>query len=247
MQDDSHVKFETEHQSDSFLNVLNKQNKAIKKTMEKEDQSRKRNFLDLTIINTDAGKYEFNIHQKNAITNVQIKPHSYVNPALIRGIFKGFVSRSKKLCSEKYLDGELNFLVDMFVENGHDRNHSYSIIRKNKHQVPKYARNIFKLPWIPILGPKKRIELLNTGCRVIFTSAAKLKNILFNNKSKLLPNSYPRVYELSCDYGGEYIGEAKKRVLTRSIEHQEDGMAEKWEELSELSACQNCQNCCYYY
>ena len=53
--------------------------------MEKEDQSRKLNFLDVTIINTGEGKYEFKIHRKNAMTNVQIKPHSYVNPALIRG------------------------------------------------------------------------------------------------------------------------------------------------------------------
>ena len=42
----------------------------------KEGQSRKLNFLDVTIINTGAGKYEFTIHRKNAITNVQIKPHS---------------------------------------------------------------------------------------------------------------------------------------------------------------------------
>ena len=37
--------------------------------------TRKLNFLDVTIINTGAGKYEFKIHRKNAITNVQIKPH----------------------------------------------------------------------------------------------------------------------------------------------------------------------------
>ena len=30
--------------------------------MEKEDQSRKLNFLDVTIRNTDEGKYEFKIH-----------------------------------------------------------------------------------------------------------------------------------------------------------------------------------------
>ena len=57
--------------------------------MEKEEQSRKLNFLDVTIINTGAGKYQFKIHRKNAITNVQKKPYSYVNPALIRGVFKG--------------------------------------------------------------------------------------------------------------------------------------------------------------
>ena len=67
-----------------------------------------------------------------------LRPLFYVNPALIRGIFKGFVSRAKKFCSEKYLDDELNFLVDMLGENGHNRNHLYSIIRENKHQAPKY-------------------------------------------------------------------------------------------------------------
>ena len=62
--DDSHARFETVHQSHSFLNILNKQNKAIKYTLEKEDQSRKLSFLDVTIIKTGAGKYEFKIHQK---------------------------------------------------------------------------------------------------------------------------------------------------------------------------------------
>ena len=31
--------------------------------------------------------------------------------------------------------------------------------------------------------------------------------------------------------GGGYIGETKKHVLTRSVEHQEGRMAEKWEAL----------------
>ena len=46
-----------------------------------------------------------------------------------------------------------------------------------------------------------------------------------------MPNSYPGVYKLSCDCGGEDIGKkkTKKRVLFRSIEHQEDSMAGKWE------------------
>ena len=60
--DDSHTRFETVHQSHSFVNILNKQDKAIQYTMEKEDQSCQLNFLDVTIINTNAGKYEFKIH-----------------------------------------------------------------------------------------------------------------------------------------------------------------------------------------
>ena len=66
----------------------------------------------------------------------------------------------------------------MFVENRHDRNYLYSIIRENKNQVPKPENthsNIVKLPWTPIIGPKIRKE--HSGCKVIFASAAKLKNI----------------------------------------------------------------------
>ena len=160
--------------------------------MEKEHQSQKLNFLHVTIINTGARKYGFKIHGKNAIANVQTKSHSYVNPASIRSTFKVFVSRAKKLCSEKFLDEELNSLIDMFLDNRHDQNYLNSIIRENKHQAAKTENthsNSVKLPWIPIIGPKIRKELRKTGFKDIFTSAAKLKNILFNNKSKLLPNS----------------------------------------------------------
>ena len=91
----------------------------------------------------------------------------------------------------------------MFVENGQNRNHLYSIIRENKRQSAKSKNtdsNIVKLPWIPIIGPKIITkEFRKTGCRVIFTLAAKLKNILCKNRSKLLPNSYPVVYELSSN------------------------------------------------
>ena len=69
--------------------------------MEKEDQSQKLNLLDVTIINTGTGKYEFKKHLKNAFTNVQIKPHSFIKILIIRGIFKGFVSETKKSFSEK--------------------------------------------------------------------------------------------------------------------------------------------------
>ena len=60
--DDNHARFETAHQSYSFLNILNKQNNAIQYTMKKQDQSRILKFLYVAIINTGAGKCEFKIH-----------------------------------------------------------------------------------------------------------------------------------------------------------------------------------------
>ena len=46
----------------------------------------------------------------------------FITPILYttRRIFKRFVSRGKKLCSEKYLEEESNFFIEMFVENEHN-------------------------------------------------------------------------------------------------------------------------------
>ena len=55
-----------------------------------------------------------------------------------------------------------------------------------------------------------RKELRKIGCKLIFRSAAKLKNIQCNKKIKLLPNSYLGVYELSCDCGGKNTLEKQK-------------------------------------
>ena len=47
----------------------------------------------------------------------------------------------------------------------------------------------------------------------------KKMKILCYNKNKLLPNSYPGVYEWSSDFGRKYIGKANKCVLTGKRVH----------------------------
>ena len=54
---------------------------------------------------------------------------------------------------------------------------------------------IVKLPWVPKLGPKLRKEFKKFGIKTIFTSERNLKNSICRNKSKLLPNSFPGVYQ----------------------------------------------------
>lgn len=39
--------------------------------------------------------------------------------------------------------------------------------------------------------------------------------------------------QLSCNYGGQYIGGTKKSEFTRFIEHQDDSIAAKWELLED--------------
>ena len=53
-------------------------------------------------------------------------------------------------------------------------------------------------------GIKKKI-----GIKTIFT--ANLNNLICRNKSKLLPNSLPGVYQLDCTCNALYIGKTKRR------------------------------------
>ena len=38
------------------------------------------------------------------------------------GVFKGFLSIAYKICTEKYLQKEIDILIDIFTENEHNRN-----------------------------------------------------------------------------------------------------------------------------
>ena len=51
-----------------------------------------------------------------------------------------------------------------------------------------------------------------------------LKNFLCKNKDKLTPNSSPGVYELKCLCGLLYNGETKKKIISRSTEHQQESI-----------------------
>ena len=64
--------------------------------------------------------------------------------------------------------------------------------------------------------------------------------MICRNKSKLLPNSFPGVYQLDCTCNALYIGETKKKVITRTIEHQQDSFNGKWESSGATGHCLEC-------
>ena len=57
----------------------------------------------------------------------------------------------------------------------------------------------------------------------------KFKIVVCRNKTRLLPNSYPGVYELKCACNSAYFGETKTNISTRTVEHQQDSFKGKWD------------------
>ena len=67
-----------------------------------------------------------------------------------------------------------------------------------------------------------------------------LKNLTCRNKSKPLPNSFPGVYQLDFACNVLYIRETKKKVITRTIDHQQDSFNGTWESSGTSELCLEC-------
>ena len=97
---------------------------------------------------------------KKTITNVQLKPNSCHDPKILNGVFKGFVHRAHKICSEHHLKDEIEFLINVFKENGYNelslRKLSDEVWKKihvpqdtnSSEQAPDTLQTV-TLPWIP--------------------------------------------------------------------------------------------------
>ena len=230
--DDSHARFDSDEQADKFLEILNTQDESIKYTIERESDEGL-NFLDVNIKNNGQGKYEFAIHRKNAITNVQIKPSSCHDPKVLKGVFKGFIDRAFNICSQQHVEQELEFLVNVFAENGYSKLMLMDIVKRfraergNNQASGEQTVNdsdqqkVVKLPWIPELSLKLKRAFKKAGVKAVFKSSSNLNTILTApNKNKLAKNSLPGVYEVQCGCGTTYVGETKLKVATRIEQHR---------------------------
>ena len=62
------------------------------------------------------------VYRKSNNTNITIKPQSCQNPLTIIATFKGELCRAHKLCSSPdQTQKQINFLLDLFEDNGYDR------------------------------------------------------------------------------------------------------------------------------
>ena len=165
--DDSHARFTNFEEADLFKVILNSQHPNIKYTVERENENKVLNFLDVKIKNNKQGMYEFDIHRKNAITNVQVKKHSSHDPGIQIGIIKGFVNRALTICTDNHIEEELRFLTDVFIENGYHISEIKRAITEVKNKRNQNLENLTQpdidtnkplvtLPWIPGVSPKLR-------------------------------------------------------------------------------------------
>ena len=178
---------------------------------------------------------------------MQIKPGSCHDPKVLRGVFKGFLNRAIRICSKIYLDEEIDFLKNVFKENGYKEEELQKMINEvkskqtrdtNGDRIEETGRaasdtrsiETISLPWIPGVSPRLKKAYRKAGYKVVFRSGRSIGNILTTrNKSRLPANSHPGVYEVPCSCSTPaYRGETKKRISTRLGEHKTYIEKEEW-------------------
>ena len=79
-------------------------------------------FLDVHIKKESNGRLSTSVYRKPSNTNLTIKPTSCQHPQTAIATFKSELCRAYRLCSsESKTKDEINFIMDLFVDNGHDR------------------------------------------------------------------------------------------------------------------------------
>ena len=109
--DGSQARFNGRGKPLRFLDILNSEDPSMEYTTEFDFVNKQLSVLDVTITNTCKNSYDFKIFQKTSIRNVQVKSSSSIAPHIAMGVFKGFLSLAYKICIEKYLQSEINFLI----------------------------------------------------------------------------------------------------------------------------------------
>lgn len=95
-------------------------------------------------------------------------------------------------------------------------------------------RILSKLSWISVIGPKVSKDLKRKDAK-LFSESSLIWKVFSENcfffYLKPLPNSYPDLYQVDCNYE------------RRSTEHQDDSVAGKWESSGTLKTRNHVMNC----
>ena len=217
----------TKNNSEEFLEILNDQDDRCQFTAEYETITQDKsylNYLEVTTINNKKGQYEFKVYRKDAITNIQIKPDSCHDIRIKEGVFKGYITRAKAICSKEHLEEEIRFIKQIFIENGYAEDKLNRLIRQVEKKTKRNAaerKRYISLPWIPGLSQKLKKAYKRANCNITFKSPRNLESILTSkNKPEMPKNNQPGVYFVATDCRKAYTGETKKQIRTRNREHE---------------------------
>ena len=225
--DDSTSKCIDEEHVDEVLNHINKiEEGTIEFTYEKEENGTLP-VLDMEqVINKKDEKLDFKVHYKKTHTNINIKKKSNHPEYVKAAVIKGFAERARRICSEEYLNDELENIKNVFVANGYTRDEVSRYMevkeRRNKNDEEKIYKGCISIPYIKGFSEKYRRIMNKYEYRVTFKSGRKVKQVKENALKPIGMKQRGVVYEIPCLCGkAVYKGETFRKGEERMYEHKQ--------------------------
>ena len=185
-------------------------------------------FLDTEIVRT-GNQVKFKVYRKPTNREDYVHFFSVHTDKVKRGIVIGFFLRAFRVCSEEYLEEEIQHIILSFMKLKYPKGFLLNLKKKainirNRSKRTKTRKKDVKYMSIPNSETAETIakNLETTGIRVAVTSGRKIGEILSKNKT-CQHNDNSVVYKIPCgSCDKSYIGETGRGMQTRLKEHKRD-------------------------
>ena len=210
-----------------LLQDLNNVEPVIQFTTE-EEVNAQIPFLD-TLILKDGGKLKFKVYRKPTSKNDMVHYFSAHSQRIKSGVVIGFFLRALRICSDDYLQEEIEFVIESFSKLRYPLAMLLSLKRKAQQIMSRPSRAISDQKQTPtVFVPSSKVaEQLQTELapylKIVTTGGKKIGQILKHKGSKKDENTNSAVYKVSCGKCSRiYYGETGRGLTTRVREHRAD-------------------------
>ena len=188
-------------------------------------------FLDVYVKRTDIG-FETSVYRKPTFTGQYLLWESFSPLKRKISLISTLMHRALMICTKRRLNGEIERIKKILLNNGYPKNVINTQITKKIAQFstltrfgPEKCPVYLRVPWIgkSSTNLKKEVQTAVESCcgfvstRLIFTS----KRMLPVARKDVLPTTQKSsvIYEYKCHCDSRYVGPTSKRLQDRIKQH----------------------------
>ena len=214
---------------DAVLAVFNNCHPNINFTCENEVNGQI-SFLDVNICQRQDGSVQRKVHRKNTWNDQYIHFESFVPMKQKRNLIRCLTNRALKICSTDTLQKELEYIEQIFVNNGYParfvKRNIDSVTQTPKPATADKKRVYISLPFKGDAIAEVITRRLKSAIEATYPAAQlcvsfRSNPVLRTQLKDILPcftTSYC-VYSFECSCGASYIGRTSRRLSERIREH----------------------------
>jgi len=222
---------------DLLLQSFNSQHSRLQFTMEIE-RDKKIAFLDLTFIN-DNGKLIFDLYKKPTFSGRYLNYHSHHPLIHKKGLIFGLTDKIINLSHPKFHQKNFTESINLLLNNGYPLDFIFSNIHNRikklihqklhntttiPHTSEEFQNKYFTVPYIKYMSKSIKSISKKFGFPLAFTIPNTLNFFIKTGKDRIdTTNRCNVVYKIDCNNcGASYVGQTKRRLITRIREHKKD-------------------------